>query len=586
MVNKKLLLPLLVVVGVLVLYFSGVLGPFSYQYPTGLTITSVDNPNMDSGGGWNTKWWIVDATWGGGERVVGKVTPQDMEDWTGVASDRTFKIDATAYKETVTYAIENPPGSTSDNTIYYFYAQKVGIFDNCPSGTDWDIPVYPTYKICVNKQSQGKRGQFSNPAVKFEGDLSVSNGISTMSKTISSDTPAVVFEDYKGDPLVITNFYGVLFTGDPAPNQDNYVPLWREQSSGQDWHVARKETWNHYANERDILENDLQDFVDFPFESWCTGDCSVIVQNKLNVANNKAYEMFTYYDGISDYSDYEGWVDRTSETQATYLVDLDRKLMQPKLKFEIRADWIGVEQSFGDPRIISLSSQEFGSGEVGKITASVRNDAGSPGIFTFSVSDCYPFTQKYSGLSEMIEVPGYGTGYNVIELNHGTVNEDVCSTCTVTVTDYNAPQNSDTDTVQVCMTSAKICTPGEQWTEGKCIYACNSAGDGKYQVKCCASQDVIEYDEVTRTFDCKGMEPGTCGNGICENDENYINCIEDCGGCDYDGLCEPSKGETKESCPQDCGEPDPIDWLNEWWPVVVAVVILLILILGYMLRRK
>lgn len=45
--------------------------------------------------------------------------------------------------------------------------------------------------------------------------------------------------------------------------------------------------------------------------------------------------------------------------------------------------------------------------------------------------------------------------------------------------------------------------------------------------------------------------PGTCGDGVCDGDEDHTNCPEDCSECGND-ICESD--ETIDSCPNDCAE--------------------------------
>ena len=42
----------------------------------------------------------------------------------------------------------------------------------------------------------------------------------------------------------------------------------------------------------------------------------------------------------------------------------------------------------------------------------------------------------------------------------------------------------------------------------------------------------------------------TCGNGVCDPNEDSQTCPEDCGPCDNDGVCEPP--ENNMNCPNDC----------------------------------
>jgi hypothetical protein len=48
------------------------------------------------------------------------------------------------------------------------------------------------------------------------------------------------------------------------------------------------------------------------------------------------------------------------------------------------------------------------------------------------------------------------------------------------------------------------------------------------------------------------VEPSFCGDGVCEDDESWLNCQSDCENPCGDGTCDEAQ-EDCESCPGDCG---------------------------------
>ena len=77
-----------------------------------------------------------------------------------------------------------------------------------------------------------------------------------------------------------------------------------------------------------------------------------------------------------------------------------------------------------------------------------------------------------------------------------------------------------------------------------------------------------------------------CGNGICEEGEDYINCPEDCPAPPVcgNGICE--EGETEENCPEDCAvQPSTTGYIIVGGAIFMGLVVLIIFILYYFIRR-
>ncbi len=94
----------------------------------------------------------------------------------------------------------------------------------------------------------------------------------------------------------------------------------------------------------------------------------------------------------------------------------------------------------------------------------------------------------------------------------------------------------------------KICATGENYENcpvdcpsGSLDGYCDGIKDGKCDLDC-IFQNISKKDS-----DCP-----FCGNGICEKDENTLNCPEDCSLCG-NKICE--RGENQSNCCLDCGCP-------------------------------
>jgi len=79
--------------------------------------------------------------------------------------------------------------------------------------------------------------------------------------------------------------------------------------------------------------------------------------------------------------------------------------------------------------------------------------------------------------------------------------------------------------------------------EGKCNYVVGTCGDG-----ICQSNE----NSATCPADCGAQE--YCGDGICQSNENSATCPADCGAQEYcgDGICQSN--ENSATCPADCGD--------------------------------
>jgi hypothetical protein len=91
--------------------------------------------------------------------------------------------------------------------------------------------------------------------------------------------------------------------------------------------------------------------------------------------------------------------------------------------------------------------------------------------------------------------------------------------------------------------------------------------DFKKSVQCCVNTDCedgykCEYNrcvlksQVAYTYSRPAQPAYYCGDGSCSNGETCVTCKTDCGLCYScgDGVCN-LQTESRDSCPQDCGEP-------------------------------
>jgi hypothetical protein len=149
----------------------------------------------------------------------------------------------------------------------------------------------------------------------------------------------------------------------------------------------------------------------------------------------------------------------------------------------IRGDFIGVVIPEGTPKILSISSQSFNSGDIGKILMTVKNVGTAQGSFYISLSNC-------NGIQATSVSPNYAFQVNQIEnltmsISTTGTNTNLNQDCTVIVTDANGG-GSDSSNVNVIMKQANQCTPNKQIIQGSSICACTEV-NGVYQPTSCTA---------------------------------------------------------------------------------------------------
>lgn len=104
-------------------------------------------------------------------------------------------------------------------------------------------------------------------------------------------------------------------------------------------------------------------------------------------------------------------------------------------------------------------------------------------------------------------------------------------------------------------------------------------------------------------MECKESTCERCGDGVCTGKENRCNCPEDCGGvvktstteeaspttqqeeayCG-DGVCESSRGESRDTCQQDC--PKATGGLTDYGPYITLFAVIIIITLAVLFYKK
>lgn len=570
MKNIKKVLPLSVIMIVLFVMVGGLamMVPFLMTMTQGMTINSISPTAIFSNEeDLEGEWFLVSSTLHGGQYMVGEISPHTFKDLTGYETKQTLKIEAGTKDEWATYNVIN-----DEKPVYKYVVTKM---DECTNDAVFSIYVIDLpwpYHVCVNKVQYGTKGSFSNPSVGFSSDLSVTVGSEKITEEVSHTAPNVDFTDSFGNIMAQASWQGSLMTGDPVPDQARYVAYYRMKGDGSTdrWYIATEDDYREYSEATAALDLDLLDPIELIEQESVFNKLSTMVQltnNQVDILLNSDYKLS---DAQNSYN--------TNELEgAEFRVHLDREILVPVVTWRIKADWLGVVIPVSQPLITNVNSEQFGSGEEGKITVTVKNDGDVGAEFTSSFYGCEPFAMKYSAPRNYLDkgqtkdIPLY--------ISTGAVNYDVDRTCTVKVMDSNMASNYDEMEVFVSMTSAKVCTLNKISIEGKCIYKCIDETKPVVRQVCCEYGVKFEKDRPD-SYDgwyCMAAPDEDCvTNADCDDDNDAT--IDVCetnifgkkvcnhyeqGTCWIDSDCDDSNWLTVDSCKkgllQDKGKCDYFD---------------------------
>ena len=176
-------------------------------------------------------------------------------------------------------------------------------------------------------------------------------------------------------------------------------------------------------------------------------------------------------------------------------MELPKQFSYPMIVAKVRASWLGVVVPVGKPKLISVSSDEFKTGNDGFVKAIVSNVGDGIGSFDISLSCNNPFSSSDSIRLSGIQQQEQRTLY--LKLT-ASVSQPTSGTCTVTARDANQPSNIDSMAVAVKASNLAICQAGQKRTFGKYIQQCNQYGSAWITIKECEENKIA--DPIT--FEC------------------------------------------------------------------------------------
>lgn len=469
---------------------------------SGFTVTSISTSDVITKTTEPSRvYWIINTHFnGGGQYLTGTVNPQDVKALTGgrYYTRQPLQISAETAEEEVIYNVIN-----EGVPIYKYEIQTLdGLKDcplgvcyyyqsapSCPSGTTWDIPMgssffgYIKKRVCVTKMQAGVKGAYSNPTIGFNAKISVIVGSTRKEKTIcSGSTPGCEGSSVSFDDLGVASWTGSLVTGEPAPNQDNFVAI--KSLDSNEWTIARRSSYDAYIPVEGDTDGHLNEFVSLYSASDFNDDAELesAIENiyaTVSLANQKTDLL------LSEDASFTSSPFTKDDNTGKVVVTLERSLLSPNVVFRIRADWLGIVIPTGEPRILNINAVKVTSGEEGRVDVQVQNVGEAAGTFSAMLQDCEPFIQSSTSQTARKTFQPNDIDTLQIFVSGGTLSEDLTKSCTVKVYDVNDPSIYTTSGVTLQLEKAKICAPGNMYAEGNTVKQCNSDGTAINIVETC-----------------------------------------------------------------------------------------------------
>jgi len=462
------------------------------SFTGGGTTLSLDDAKFRSSSNWWTgNTWILTLSQGGmGQSWYGNIDKEDIGQDSGETPENDFNMNIAMTKQACRYELYKD--STMKKVYKYYKVEwdNPNILYNCDntadvkshcsngevadSGRYYGSGIHNCYCIGAVRYTNALGGL--KPAV-VHSDIKVGidtgSGFKYMTTTLPSGTKNLDFRDVGIDAYGIWTGYTSTQVCDTfiAREKDKYYTFYQTG-----WKIGLTEYYDDYKN---VVSN---------FDSWRISGSrdppSIDGQiNSLNSASVRARSVFNPSTGriIGTYDE--------SAATAYYENVLKSPIQNPQWTFYIKADELGISQPIPKARIDSAITQEFGSGERGRIDVRVMNIGESGNINVWATCQS-PFSTSYS-LERYISANSVSTFVVEVDANVNIVASGTCEVCA-----KGAGQTGqDCKIVYVKVNPQKVCTANSQVCEGNLIKRCNAAGSGWDTISDCAAADkVCKYD--------------------------------------------------------------------------------------------
>ena len=470
---------------------------------TGFTVTSVTTePNIisESTNLQSARWLVSMVLDGGGESLVGTLTPSQTERLSSYSSKYPLDIRVTAIDETFTYPIKNTGQGV------YKYSTEIVSPNACSNAQfiiqlkrDWYLFEQHVNDICIYKVQDGVIGNIDNPINRLTSEWALTvDGYTTTNTIDTRGQRNVDFKDRSGNWLASAEWTGNLVTGDTPPDAGFYVATYATGDEWgalrNNWKISHESEYTNYLSAETTADTRFKQFRDFPSSFICDSKeaCISIVESECETVNKQRNALLGGADATIGQA--QTVVDASNINAGKVTIKMtDRTVAYQTVRMLIRADWLGVNIPVGMPEILNVNCPEFASGDAtGLCDINVKNVGSGTGVFYATFLDCGIFEQAYP--SNQVTFDAGEVDNLRVFIAHGTATEETDSVCSVKVIDAKDSTRFDIATAMIHMTAPKTCVPDAFRISGSCIYQCNEAGTGELEPMCCVSGEALRND--------------------------------------------------------------------------------------------
>lgn len=464
--NRNFLLGIILVVIILFLAMTGFKSPLSTAGFSALSLGSVNfNSNDATVGG--QAWLLTVSQNGAGQYATGTFKLSD-----GQTTSDSFTLKLSLDQNYATYKIYSQ--GTYIKSVDWIKAtyNPFSSTGGCNSAV-WSNWFHPSSVsllgdvYCYNFKNVGVYGTIGSANINFQSRINVDGSGGADSCTITNVGTTAC---YSNNGKVQASWTGSLVSGQspPQPTDQNIIAAYDTSTGG--WKTASGTAYDNYKGYS--LLNCLSTQND---KSNCF--------NNYNTLSSNIMRGYPFISSGGDTATTSG-----SQTNGQVTLNLPKQVQFPVITMRIKADLIGINIPVGKPKIISLTSSDFQTGQTGIINALVQNVGNAQGSFDVSASCSSGFSQYGNSIRVSLQP---GETQNVyLPISSNTVG-DLQGTCSVKVNDVNNPTVSVMSSVGVSSSAIVICQEGDSRISGNQIQQCQS--NVWKTIKTCSQGYVAQY---------------------------------------------------------------------------------------------